>query len=696
MAISPMSHHSAIADQETEPAHEGGGHRAAALGLFVATYTVAAAALMLVFINRPEWHVGQWYFLVDLSDAFVFGLVGWVLLSRTSHTVAWIIAGCALGGAVAALGMQWTELRFRHPDVPELPFLQSTQNWAWVPGTLGLILVVPYLVRDEPLRPLDRVLVGTGATMCIGFVLFRWTDPFPWPDGESIMPLAIQNSTWLDLIEPINQWLIFACVILGGIATADVVRRWRVLAPDRRRGLGWLAIGVGLMTAAFIPLAVPPTWFDFLPPETTPILHLLSQLFFPAALLVAVLGQQLWGLRLAVSRTIAWSLLTALLIAGYAGLIAISGLLIPGVTDGVEQVAVTAILAAAIEPVRRFVQRRVDHLVHGDSNEPIRVVGRVGQSIGAGGTPAELLGGVLDDLVTSLRLRGAAIDVVGTTSTQRQAVTGDISGADELLVPLVLDDELVGSLHLWPRPGERIDGQTERTIAALTPLVAVAARLAATAVALTESRSQLATARVEERRALRRELHDGLGPALAGVGYGLQATRNLLDVDPTRAGPLLDRMIEELDARVEDVRSLARDLVPPTLLDAGLPAALAELAERQRLTGLSVELDVTDLPPLSTDVATTLYGIIVEAVRNVVRHASATACRISAIHTTDGRLRLSVSDDGVGIDPDAPSGVGTQSMRERAEAIGGRLSIESAPIGGTTVAIVLDALAVRS
>jgi signal transduction histidine kinase len=423
-----------------------------------------------------------------------------------------------------------------------------------------------------------------------------------------------------------------------------------------------------------------------MPEATTPLFHLASQLFFPAALLVAVLGQRLWGVRLAVSRTLVWSMLTALLIGAYVLLVGLSSLLVPGVDDNVQRVAVTALVAAAIGPLRRFVQRRVDHLIHGEAREPMRMVGRIGRGIDASGTPTELLVGVLDDLVTSLRLNGATIDVNEHGGAGHRATTGDVSGDDELVLPLVLDEQLVGALTVWPRPGERLDGQTERALAALVPTVAVAAKLASTAEALSHSRARIAGARDEERRALRRELHDGLGPALAGVTYGLMAARNLMTTDPAAAGALLDQMVAELDARIEDVRTLARELVPPVLLEEGLPAALGELAERHRLGGLDVELAIGELPTeLPPTLTTALYGIAVEAVRNVVRHADARACRVELRRGGDGSLVLTVTDDGVGIPHGVESGVGLQSMRERADAIGATLTVAPADGRGTRV-----------
>ena len=677
---------SRTAERRATDAPQGDGHPAVALALLVLTLTVALGALALVVINRPVWTVWQWYFVVDLADAFVYGVVGYLLLARVRHPVAGLVMLCAVGGALAALSAQWTELTFDHPDVAQLDFLQSMQNWAWIPGTLALIMIVPWLVREGPLRMIGRAFVAISAVTIVTMVIFRWTNPFPWPDGDPIMPLAIKDADWIVRFEQIDRAYMAATVVLGLCAAGDVGTRWLTLTRDRRRGLGWLTIGTFLMTIAFLPLALPASWTDWMPAETTPILHLASQMFFPGALLVAVLGQRLWGMRLAISRTLVWSILTMLLVGAYVLLVGLSSLLVPGVDDNVQRVAVTALVAAAIGPLRRFVQRRVDHLIHGEAREPMRMVGRIGRGIDASGTPTELLAGVLDDLVTSLRLSGATIDVDESGGAGFQAAIGDVSGDDELVLPLVLDEQLVGALTVWPRPGERLDGQTELALAALVPTVAVAAKLAATAEALSHSRARIAVARDEERRALRRELHDGLGPALAGVTYGLMAARNLMATDPAAAGALLDQMVAELDARIEDVRSLARELVPPVLLEEGLPAALAELAERPRLGGIDVELVIGELPiELPTTLTTALYGIAVEAVRNVVRHADATTCRVELRRVGDGALVLTVTDDGVGIADDVASGVGLQSMRERAESIGASLTVAPVTGGGTSV-----------
>ena len=347
-----------------------------------------------------------------------------------------------------------------------------------------------------------------------------------------------------------------------------------------------------------------------------------------------------------------------------------------------EPMVAAASVAAAVEPVRRWVQRRVDRLVHGDAHEPLAAVARIGDRLTSPRDPELLLSSLLEGVVESLRLSGAAIDVTADGHPGTLTV-GRVGDPDDVALPLLVDDELVGALTVSPRPGERLDQRTRRALDSLLPTLAVAALLAVKVGELAESRARLMTARDEERRAIRRELHDGFGPALAGIGYGVSAVRNLIRTDPDRALDLLDRLAQEIDARVEDVRTLSHDLVPPVLIELGLVAALEELAARHRASGVTFRVDTDRDLDVPTAMASTLYGLIAEATRNVVRHADATRCTIT-VRSDATTIVAEVRDDGVGFDETAVSGVGLQSMRERALSLGGTLAIDR-PVGGGSV-----------
>ncbi|WP_436793347.1 sensor histidine kinase [Actinospongicola halichondriae] len=642
-------------------------------------WTLALSSLALVPFTEPTWHPGQWYFLVDCADAIVFGAVASVLLARGRHPVAWLLALCAVGGGLAALGFQWSSVRAIHPDLPTLDPLSSMQNSAWVPGTVAVVVAVPWLVRSTPMRAIHRIMVGLGTLLVVGWTGTRLTDPFPWPDGSPITPLPVRSLWWTSVLEDLLRWQVGALCLLGYLAGADVVRRWARSSVQARRGLGWLAVAVILMTTAFVPLALPASWVEGLPVWFTPVLHLTSQLFFPAAVLVTVLGQRLDGLRVGVSRATVYGLLTGGVLTAYLAVVWALGTVLPdGTVPGLIGVAV---VAAGVQPARRVLQRRVDHLVRGESATPFDALSRVGAGLGTAADERELADAVAESMRLSFRLEGVAIDVDWPTGARRLAQAGAMTD-ETVRFPLVVQQESVGVLIASPRPGERLDRATTEPIERMAPIVAATVQLVARTRALAESRARIAEARDEERRQLRRELHDGFGPALAGIGLGLQAARNTVAVDADAAGALLGRLATEIEERVEEVRTLARGLLPPVLEELGLVPAIEELAERHRLNeGLVVHVDVDDaFGAVDAELRSALYGIVAESVRNVVRHAAASTCTISLRNGSEGRTVV-VRDDGVGIDPTRPRGVGLRSMGERADAIGARLTVEAANPG---------------
>lgn len=648
------------------------------------SWSLALLSVALVPFTEPTWHPGQWYFLVDCADAIVFGAVASVLLARGRHAVAWLLALCAVGGAVAALGFQWSSVRLAHPDLPTLDPLPSTQNWAWIPGTLAVMIVLPWLVRITALTAIARAWISVGIGLIIVMTAARLTDPFPWPEGPTQSPFAIRSAWWSSKIQDLFTWEVRLLCALGYLAAGDIVRRWWHADSDARRGLGWLAIAVALMTTAFVPLALPTSWVDDLPVWFTPVLHLSSQLFFPAALLVTVLGQRLEGLGVAVSRATVYGLLTGGVLAVYLAVVWALGSVLPN--GNVPGLIGVAVIAAGVQPVRRILQGRVDRLVRGDTKTPFDALSRVSLGLDAAGDDHELPDAVAESVRQSFRLGGVAIEVDWPTGARRIAQSGLIHD-DVEPIPLSMHRERVGTLLVSPRRGERLDRGTLDSIEGLAPVVAATVQLVARTRALSESRARIAEARDEERRTLRRELHDGFGPALAGIGLGLQAVKNTVADDATEQ--FLDRLAREVEERVEEVRTLARGLLPPVLEDLGLVPAIEELAERLRLNeGLPVRLDIdVELGAVGAGLRDALYGIVAEAVRNVVRHARASTCTIT-LRRRGPAIEVSVIDDGVGIDPAATGGVGLRSMRERAEAVGATLVIEAMHQGTRVAALV--------
>jgi signal transduction histidine kinase len=242
-------------------------------------------------------------------------------------------------------------------------------------------------------------------------------------------------------------------------------------------------------------------------------------------------------------------------------------------------------------------------------------------------------------------------------------------------------------------PGEAFSGADRRLLEQIAQQAAPAAHAYRLTADLHRSRERLVIAREEERRRLRRDLHDGLGPTLASQTFKLEAALDWLDRDPVAARRLLDEVKAQTQATVADIRRLVYELRPPALDELGLVGALrAHVQSLPSVNGPRLSLEAPpDLPPLSAALEVAAYRIALEAITNVGRHAQASTCRV-CLAVVDESLHLEIADDGLGLSSEAraaPIGVGLASMRERADELGGTCVIESQPDGGTRVYVVL-------
>ena len=253
-------------------------------------------------------------------------------------------------------------------------------------------------------------------------------------------------------------------------------------------------------------------------------------------------------------------------------------------------------------------------------------------------------------------------------------------------------------------PGEGFSGADRRLLEDLARQAEVAVHAVRLTADLQRSRERLVTTREEERRRLRRDLHDGLGPTLASFALKVDAARKLVSRKPEDAKMLLSRLKEQTQDTVTDVRRLVYGLRPPALDDLGLVAAIRQQAESQGFvayedfsgaagdgvsgeSGLVFSLEAPgDMPTLPAAVEVAAYRIAQEAITNVARHAHAKTCRVRlSVDRGSGVLEVEITDDGAGVPEVRVAGVGLSSMRERAEELGGTLAVEPKPEGGTRV-----------
>ena len=199
------------------------------------------------------------------------------------------------------------------------------------------------------------------------------------------------------------------------------------------------------------------------------------------------------------------------------------------------------------------------------------------------------------------------------------------------------------------------------------------------------ARERLVLAREEERRRLRRDLHDGLGPALAGHLLRLDVLATRVDGDST-AGRDIDSLRGDLRETVGEIRRVVEGLRPPALDELGLTGALTQVLDRLTAgTCVAIDIRCSELPALSAAIEVAVFRIVTEAVTNVVKHANARRCLVDlrVVHEgdADGRLRIEVTDDGAGWSRAPAAGHGLSTMRERAEELRGRLRLSPGPDG---------------
>ena len=255
-------------------------------------------------------------------------------------------------------------------------------------------------------------------------------------------------------------------------------------------------------------------------------------------------------------------------------------------------------------------------------------------------------------------------------------------------VPIVTRGEVIGAFYLTEKGGGRAAEFTDEDEELIRMLAAHAA-IAIENARLYERSRELST--VEERKRLARELHDSVTQTLFSIGLTAEAAAELVGSDPAGARAKLGRLQELTRAAMQEMRSLIFELRPAELETDGLASALRKHVDvLRRLHRQEIELDVDGERRLSPDVERGIFRIAQEALGNALRHAHAHRVTLS-LAARDSRVRLRVRDDGCGFDPDEAAArsrrLGLTSMRERAEAMGGSLSVESEPGQGTTITV---------
>ena len=464
-------------------------------------------------------------------------------------------------------------------------------------------------------------------------------------------------------------------------------RRYRGEAELRRRlQIRWLLYGMSvtalLMAIVFGALGSP-LWLDADQVDRLMTVHLLQVMAgFPllASVWVAWVSPVVRDPDTLIRRTMVYGAVTGIVAGGTVALVFLPAMLYYelGPVYLLFVVCAWSILGLRLQEA---VERMVNRMLYGQRDEPEAVLSDLGSRLELG-SPETVLSAIVETVSTALKLPGVSIRSAEGTIL---ASTGELK-LEPVSVPILHQGEREGELLASPRA--RDEALDERDVEVLR-LVARQAGPTVRAVQLTHelrrSRQEIVTSREEERRRIRRDLHDGLGPALAAIAMQVDTARAIVDDDPVAARDLLEAVTTQAEEVVSEVRRLVYDLRPPALDQLGLVGAVERLARQTSSPALAVEVIVDSaLQRLdaATEVAT--YRIVSEALTNAARHSGASTCIVRLSHG-DGELVVVVEDDGVGIGSDIVRGIGLKSMEERAAEVGGEVAVEARPGGGTRV-----------
>ncbi len=658
-------------------------HRIALLLCGIALAFLTGGAAFAILTGGDLWGVIRLLALV--SSALVGGVVA---SRRPANPVGWFLLIFTVCIAVVVFSEEYAKYGLL-TDPGSLPLARAMAwlpQWLWAPGVVAIFVFLPLYFPDGRLVSRRwRWVVRFAAFFSVFATIFSAFQPGDAQDTGLVNPMGVEALGSL-------PWVIDAVILplwlgLLFVSAASLVVRFRRSGTEQRRQIKWLAFAASAI----------PVWFIVSPffQETVPVLYEMGETLafvgVPVAVGIAVLKHRLYDIDVIINRTLVYGALTAVVVGIYVLVVGYLGQIFRTNSNLLVSLIATGVVAVLFAPLRDRLQRGVNRLMYGERDEPYAVISRLGERLEDALAPEAVLPTIIETVREALKLPYAAIALKDGDGFVVAAESG--APAEETLrLPLVHQGETNGELILSPRaPGEAFSLADRYLLEDLARQAGAAAHAVHLTTELQRSRERLVTTREEERRRLRRDLHDGLGPMLGSLTLKLDVADDLVEQDPATARALIQGLKTQAQSAVADIRRLVYALRPPALDDLGLVGAIREAAAQYGAKGLYVSVQAPEsLSSLSAAAEVAAYRIAQEAMTNVARHAGASECVVRLfIDATSEALLLEITDDGRGIPDEHGRGVGIASMRERAAELGGGCVVKSTPAGGTLVRATL-------
>jgi len=667
--------------------------------LLVGIYVILAGAGLtlqgLVHTSFTQTGLPVLIFLVSLVGIWI--VTGALIISRhPQHPVGWLL--CA-GLFFSALDMFSAGYAAYDTYVfsNSLPGVDLALIWLKLDnlapyGLVAFTLIVLLFPDGRLLSPGWRKVAWTTVGTLLLFLPLQAIEPGPADPTflpARTNPLGVSTSLWV-LLKPLMWTMFFILVLSYGAAFISLIIRLRNSNRDVRQQIKWLTFPAGLFGIFFLLFAIA------IVVKASEVLQglvlALGQVAVTGmviAIAFAIFKYRLYDIDIIINRTLVYGALTAIIVAVYVLVVGTLGTFMQAQGNLLIALLATGLIAILFQPLREWLQRRVNRLIYGERDDPIEALSRLGKQMEVALPPEQVLPALVETIAQSLKLPFVGISVKGKLVTVFGKQT-----ESPVTFPLTFQGETIGELLASPRSQDESFAPVEmRLLRNLARQAGAAVRNAQLTADLQRSRQTLVTAREEERHRLRRDLHDGIGPAMAGLTLKLDAARDLVSTGSVsgkreeleEAVKLLGELKTQTQETVQNIRHIVHTLRPPSLDVLGLvPALQAHFGQVATPRTLNIQMATTPsssgFPRLSAAVEVAAYRIVLEAVTNVIHHARAESCEVSLM-LENGNLIMEIKDNGLGLPKARAHGIGLDSMRERAEELGGRFELFSSSKG---------------
>lgn len=699
--------------------------------------------------QEEQSHPNGWLFVFRWAGMAVFGLIVILYIGKLPSYYMYLKESCPTGSceyaaitplprqAVEQAGFSGTGFALLytgialgffliHFVVASLILVKRPKEPISVIASLALMsIITPTFIRMQWREYAGLIGAIEGLTM-VALILFLLLFPNgrnvkPWVAWTTIGLLAVRVTAGYFPGQPwgVDRWPLW-CTLLWfvsqyGILFYSQFIRFRKAPAIEKQQTKWVIYGMalavtGVFLCSVVPLVFQPDFFERNDPLWMFFIDLgvqVSILAIPITLGLSVMRKRLWDIDPIVNRTLVYFLLSMLIIALYVLTVWYLSFLFRTEHDQIYSFIAAGVVAVVFAPLKEKLQRLVNQLLYGKKDDPFTVLLQLGNRLKETFSPAESLDIVVQTVKDSLRIPYAGIAVIQNGANVLVAGGRKENDPDEVAIELSSGGSTLGWLYIGARsPGEAFSETDRKLIGAIARQAGIVVQSVKQAMdiqllleTLRESREALIFAREEERRAMRRNLHDDIAPRLAAMRLTASVAADWIRKDPAKAIEIVTKFKADISETVDEIRGIVHDLRPHALDELGLVGAIRQridqLRDMQAVKGitketlLEIRLEAPEqLPILPAAVEVGAYRIATESLVNVVKHAAASVCDIRialegrdlVIETTDNGIGLSASQAGR---PEKP-GIGLTSMRERAVELGGSCVMESLADGRGT------------